>query len=453
MVFEDRYSQGLAAGDVDSDGFPELYVANFGRNRLLQNQGDGTFTDVTEQSGLTAADWTVSCAIADFDQDSHPELFAVNYLQGERVLNLICTDEEGRPRVCRPTLYPRAPDRIARNLGDGRFSEMCREAGLDLLRGAGLGLVVFDCDGDRRLDAFVGNDGEPNYLFMNRSRADRTLFFEDEAVLRSVAFDRDGLATACMGVAAGDVNRDGQTDLLVTNFAQESNTFYLSLGEGLYADMTREAGLRETSFAMLGFGAQFLDADLDGVLDLLILNGHIDDLAIPYQMRPQLFQGIPGARFAEVDATVGGRFFSEPRLGRGLCVLDWNGDGRPDFAASFLDGEAALGTNITETAGHYLQLQLIGQHSSRDAVGARVRFVLQSGRTDVLQLTAGDGYAASNERILHLGLGAETGIDAVEIDWPSGVAQRFGPLAADARYVVVEGATRVWRQASAEPGR
>lgn len=447
-IREDRFSQGVAAGDIDNDGFPDLYVANVGRNRLLRNNGDGTFTDITDSSGLTSSGWTTSVAIADLTGDGNPDLFSVRYAGGPEIYSRTCGDSSGRPGVCRPTLFPAEADLLAVSSGDGHYSELCAEAGLDLPDGRGFGSIIADFNGDRRLDIFVANDQTANFLLIQADADPGAVRFVDEAIVRGVAFDRDGLPQACMGIASGDINRDGRLDLFVTNFADESNTLYISQPDGAYLDLTRAAGLRDASFKQLGFGTQFLDADLDGILDLVVLNGHIQDSpeqGKPAAMLPQLFRGMGGISFSEVVYEDPERFFNKPRIGRGLCLLDWNADGRQDLAASFLDGTAALVANESPGAGHWIAIEFVGVQSSRDAIGTTVRLEFSDGTDLSWQATAGDGFAASNQRRLHQGLGSRSQISRIEIEWPSGVVQEFKNVASDTVWTAIEGRSKLWR--------
>jgi tetratricopeptide (TPR) repeat protein len=444
-IVEDGYSQGVAAGDFDNDGFPDLYVANIGLNRLFHNNGDGTFADVTAAAGLTAQAWTSSCAIADLNGDGLPDLFDVNYVQGGEAFSTLCVGPRNEPLVCRPTVFEPALDRVAVNLGDGRFRELQEEAGLNVPYGRGLGLVVADFNADRKLDVFVANDQGANFLLLNdRSGLPDSVKFSEQAHLWGLALDRYGLSKAGMGIAAGDLNGDGRLDLFVTTFARESKVLYLSQGDGLYVDLTQEAGLRAPTFEFLGFGTQFLDADLDGRLDLVILNGHIDEFeGQKYRMRPQFFHGLPGPRFVERPGSEAGPFFGVERLGRGLATLDWNRDGLPDFVATYLEGPVALGTNATQNAGSSLTLRLVGTASSRDAIGARVRIVPVEGEVWCAQLTAGDGYESSSERFVQAGTGARDRVERLEIEWPSGAKSVYDDVACGETWLAIEGVPRL----------
>ena len=446
-VFEDRFSQGVASGDIDNDGFPDLYVANLGLNRLLRNNGDGTFSDITSEAGLKETGWSTSVAIADLNGDGSAELFSVRYAGGPEITTRECRDPDGHIGVCRPTLFPAEVDLVAVSSGDGRFQEVCSEAGLNLPDGRGFGLVVADFNGDDRLDVFIANDQTANFLMLQTEASSVPLRFVEQAVQSGVAFDRDGYPQACMGVAAADINDDGRPDLFITNFAEESATLYVSQPYGSYADLTRDAQLRDSSYHPLGFGTQFLDADLDGRFDLVVLNGHILDapeIGKPAAMLPQLFRGLPQLRFAEVLTADPASFFSQRRIGRGLCSLDWNRDGLPDFAGSFLDKNAVLGTNRSFPAGHCVSIEFVGVASSRDAIGTRVELSLADGSKRRWQLMAGDGFAASNQRGLHLGIGALTQIESLDVRWPSGQTQLFKDVQAGHNWIAVEGRPRLY---------
>lgn len=441
-IREAGYSQGVSVGDFDCDGFPDLYVANIGRNTLWLNQGDGTFVEIGAQAGLTDSAWTTSCCLADLDQDGLADLYDVNYLQGEGVFTRIC-QRDGHSRACMPTVFDPAADAVWQNTGDGRVVPALQRWQWDLIPRTGLGVVVADLDASGAVDVFVANDAMANSYYPDVAaavRAQRAL--RDQAVLAGLAFDRDGRAQACMGVACGDADGDGQPDLFVTNYYDESNTLYHQQSAGLFVDETARAGLRMPSFKLLGFGTQFLDADLDGWEDLVLVNGHVDDFThegVPYRMRPQFFHNRMG-RFTELFAGDIGEWFSQEQLGRGLATLDWNRDGRTDFAVSHLDTPAALVSALESATapGHFVTLVLVGTQAHRDAIGAVVRCRVGD-RLLVRPLSGGDGYQASNERAIRLGLGSAERIDTLEVLWPGGRRQQLTGLSGDRHYLVIEG--------------
>jgi tetratricopeptide (TPR) repeat protein len=441
-VGETGYSQGAAAGDFDDDGFPDLCVANIGANRLYRNNGDGTFADVTVETGTGGDRWTTSCLLADLNGDALLDLYAVNYLSGPDVYQRVCRDAAGPRASCLPQNFPAAQDQLFLNLGDGRFEEITESAGLAAPDGKGLGIVAADFDGSGKLHLFVANDAVPNFYFVNQTSARGTRpLFSERALAAGLAYDAAGRSQACMGVAADDADDDGLLDLFVTNFTEESNTLYRQFPGNLFVDVTRETGLREPSLAMLGFGTQFIDGELDGRPDLIVANGHIDDYrraGISYQMPPQYFRNLGGGRFEEAPAQSLGPHFAGAFLGRGLARLDWNRDGREDVVISHLDAPAALLTNTTEAVGHFLAVRLRGVASDRDAIGATVT-VRCGAKRWVKQLTAGDGYQASNQRQLVFGLGENGMVDELEVRWPSGRVEKSAEIPADAEILLIEG--------------
>lgn len=444
-LVENSYSQGITAGDVDADGFPDLFVANIGRNRLYRNNGDGTFSDATDVAGLDEQQWTTSCTIADLNADGLPDLYAVNYLEGDGVFERVCRHPDGAPRTCEPSHFPAAQDQLYLNLGDGRFRNVTQTAGIEVSDGKGLGVVVADLDGLEGLDLFIANDAVPNFLFLNRTSNGGTQpRFTEEALPRGLALDRAGRAQACMGTAADDADGDHRLDLFVTNFRRESNTLYMQDDAGFFADHSAEAGLMEPSLPLLGFGTQFLDAELDGWPDLIVTNGHVYDFRAygqPYEMPPQVFRNQGQGQFAELPAESLGPYFEGKYLGRGLARLDWNRDGREDVVVSHIDAPAALLTNTTPQHGHSLAVALRGTKSDRDAIGAVVE-VDTGRRTLVRQLTAGDGYQASNQRLLVFGLGTASEVERLRIRWPSGLEQEWRELRGASEMLCVEGAAR-----------
>jgi len=434
-ISEVSFSQGVAVGDFDNDGFPDVYVGNIGANQLFHNNGDGTFSAVTHSADDNDTRWTTSCVIVDINRDGLPDIYDVNYLRGENVFTLEC----GGRGVCMPQTFPAEQDQLHLSLGDGRFVNVTSSAGIEADGGKGLGIVAADFDEDGAVDLFIANDSETNSFFRSTSTLEpQQVQLVEEAMLRGVAMNRDGRAEACMGVAAGDANGDGRLDIFVTNFYQESNTLYLQDETGSFRDATRQAKLHDASMQVLGFGAQFIDVDLDGWLDLIVANGHIDDFresGQPFQMRPQFYRNEGDGHFAQQSGI--GAYFDGEYLGRSVARLDWNKDGREDLLVGHLDAASALLTNVTAPSGNHVAVHLRATEGARDAVGATVRLATKS-RTLVRQLSVGDGYQASNERRIVFGLGAENQIDELTVRWPSGQLQTFANVAVNTELLLVE---------------
>ncbi len=447
------FGQGAAAGDYNADGFPDLFVCNVGANQLWRNEGVGTFTNVTAAAGLTphpdGTDWTVSAAIADLNGDGLPDIYEANYLTGADVFARVCRTGADPPRVCPPHAFPAAADRLWLNLGTGRFAEASETAGV-AAPGPGLGVLVTELDGRPGNEIYVANDQRPNQLYVNSTaRPGGPPAFHDMAASAGAATSDAGESEAGMGLALADLNADGRPDLFVTNFEGESNTLYQSHADGeslLYDDATRGAGLFDSGYETLGFGAAFLDVDADGDEDLLYVNGHIDDFThrgSPLFMRPTLMKNVGGRFEPSVD---GGPFFDRPALGRGLARLDWNGDGRDDAVVTHLGGAAVLLKNEA-TGGETVSLRLVGTTDDRDAVGAAVTVTAPAGgpagpRTR--WITAGDGYQSGDEKRLSFGLGATSPGAALDasVRWPDGTTERFGGVTAGGRFVLVQGCGR-----------
>ena len=440
-VVETSYSQGLAVGDYDADGWPDVFVANVNENRLFCNNGDGTFSDVTQAAGIVGNAWSTSVACADFNGDTLPDFYVVNYLTGENLLSRICYQADGTPRACTPHEFDAAEDQLLMNLGNGQFRDVTAEAGVIAPGGKGLGVVAADFEGSGRLSLFVGNDTTANFFFQNQTVTPGDVpQFEETAVVTGLAFDREGRTQACMGIAAGDADGDQQLDLFVTNYYNESNTLYQRQPTLMFFDATMEAHLKEPSIRQLGFGTQFLDADLDGWSDLIVTNGHVDDetaRGIPLHMPTQVFHNVGAGHFDEVSASQLGPWFEGRFLGRAVARIDWNRDGREDFIVGNLDSPTALLTNHTPAEGQFLELQLIGTTSSREAIGTTVE-VRSGDRALSRQLVAGDGYQASNERQLIFGVGAADAVD-ITVRWPSGRADAFKNVHASTVWTAVEG--------------
>lgn len=445
-ILDPHFGQGISVGDFNQDGFPDLYIANIGGNRLLENLGDGTFRDVTEASGVGHTAWSTSVMIADLNEDGLPDIFDATFVAGEDIYYRSC-ETDGRYKSCAPGGFACADDVFYVNNGDGTFRDATREFGFDSPNGDGLGLLLADYDHSGRLSLYVANDGRASFFYAPRQEADRLAGYEEIGVTSGLAFDEVGATQANMGVAAGDPNNDGLPDLYVTNFYLESGTYYANLGSLEFSDLTRSCNLYEATNELLGFGTQMVDADADGWEDILVTNGHVDDFTyknLPYKMPAQFFQNREG-RFFELPASSLGPFFKKQLLGRAMATLDWNRDGLVDAAISHLDEPAALLTNTTENVGHWVGVQLSGRTRSRDAIGTRV-IARQGERTLERQLFGGDGYQATNQKRLLFGLGDSTEPVVLEVHWPGGAVETFPPIAVDGDYRVIEGRGKLFAQ-------
>jgi tetratricopeptide (TPR) repeat protein len=435
----DGFGQGLAVGDFDNDGFADLYVANVGPNRLFLNNGDGTFADVTHAAGLDGDAWTTSCLIADLNADGLPDLFDVNYVSGRSVYEMICGG-----KACGPKTFDGTLDRLLVSRGDGTFEDV--PVDMPARSAKGLGIVAADLEGQGRLSLYIANDQEPNFLLSNTPSDEwSNVRLRDEGFVRGLAVNEDGLPLGSMGIAADDVDGDGRIDFFVSNFADEYNNLYLQQSPGLFVDRARAGGLHAAGFDYVGWGAQFLDADCDGQVDLVLANGHIDDYTDEgggYEMPTQFFRNVGEGRFLEPPAGACGEYFTQKFLGRSLARLDWNGDGLMDFVVSNIAQPAALLSNRSLDAGRFLNVRLRAGRSARDAIGTVVE--VQTGETTSRrQLTAGDGYLCSNERLLQFGLGSAEQVATVRVHWPSGRVTRIDEVPADATLSIVEGASRI----------
>lgn len=429
------YGHGIAVGDYDGDGFPDLFVTRLGSYALYRNQGDGTFSDQTEAAGLAGdRGWPTSSALADLDNDGDLDLYVCQYLKWDPKNPTRCHNPEtGEPTYCEPRAFPAEPDRLFRNDG-GRFVDVTETAGISDLDGRGLGVVAADLDGDGRIDLFVANDTTANLAFFNEGN----LRFREGALEAGLAANASSGFLAGMGVAAGDLDGDGLPDLAVTNFYDESTTFYRNLGGGFFADRGTSVGLALPSRYLLGFGVAFLDYDNDGRIDLATANGHVNDSRplYPCAMPMQLLAGAPGGRLRDVT-TIAGPPLTSPRLGRGLAVGDLDNDGKVDLLV-VSQGEPLAWLHNGTSGGHSLTLLLEGTKSCRDPVGARV-VVNSGGIRRTAWRTGGGSYLSASDPRIRIGLGDARSADSVEVHWPSGTIDQFLDLKGDAGYLLREG--------------
>ncbi|MHB1562299.1 MAG: CRTAC1 family protein, partial [Isosphaeraceae bacterium] len=451
--FPGGYGQGVAVGDVDNDGRPDLFVTRFGSYALYRNRGDGTFEDATAAWGLGGnRGWPTSAAFADLDGDGDLDLYVCHYVAWDPQNPRRCGDAAGGPvQYCVPHLLEPAADHVFRNDG-GRFRDVTREAGFTDADGRGLGVLAADFDDDGRVDLFVANDGTANFLFRNRGG----FRFEEAGTEAGVAASAEGGYQAGMGIAGGDLDGDGRFDLIVTNFYGESSSYFRNLGNGLFVDHTAQVGLRAATRYLLGFGTVMFDANNDGILDVATANGHVNDIRpiFPYAMTAQLLLGGPQGRLADVSNR-GGPAWSVRRLGRGLAAGDVDNDGRVDLVIVDQQGPLALFHNQSggdRPAGHFVTFGLEGTSSNRDAVGAKV-IVNSGGRQQVGWRVGGGSYQSANGPRLHFGLGRAAMIGLVEVRWPSGRVDRYRDLPVDTGYHLREGDPQPRRLAGFESRR
>jgi enediyne biosynthesis protein E4 len=429
------HGHGVAVGDVDGDGHPDLFVTRWRSYAFYRNKGDGTFEDMTTRAGLGGdRDWPTSAAMADLDGDGDLDLYVCHYAVWDIENPRLCRNPANTAYLnCNPLGSEALPDHLFRN-DSGRFVDVTKEAGIVDRDGRGLGVVAADLDDDGKVDLFVANDSSANFLFRNMGG----MRFEEVGHAAGVAGNASGAYQAGMGVAAGDLDDDGLIDLAVTNFYGESTTFYRNLGGGNFTDATAAVGLAVASRRLLGFGVAFLDADNDGRLDLASVNGHVNDLRpnYPYQMPAQLLAGGADGRLTDVSDRAGVPW-NVPRMARGLAVGDLDNDGRMDVLILSHNQPLAYLHNRTE-GGRFLSLRLVGRQSNRDGVGAKIA-VIAGGRRRVAQQVGGGSYQSASDSRLHFGLGTADRIEEIEIKWPTGSVDRYSGLPAGTGYLLHEG--------------
>jgi tetratricopeptide (TPR) repeat protein len=423
--FAGGYGHGVAVGDFDNDGWPDLLVTRWRSYALYRNKGDGTFEDVTASSGLGGArDWPTSAAWADLDGDGDLDLYVCHYLAYDPANPRRCAHPETNEyHECSPRDFEALSDHVFRNDG-GRFVDATAGSGMEENEGRGLGVVAAHLDDDDKIDLYVANDLSANFFYCNQGG----LRFENTAVVAGVAGSANGGYQAGMGVACGDLNRDGLADLAVTNFFGESTTFFQNLGHGIFADRTAAIGLAAPSRFLLGFGVAFVDVNNDGRLDVMTANGHIHDgrPRYPWMMPVQLLAGGVDGHLTDVSRQAGAPF-EVLRLGRGLAAGDLDNDGRVDVVVLGQNAPLAYFHNGSR-AGRSLTLRLEGRQSNRDAVGARV--TLRAGGTrQVAQRVGGGSYQSAGDPRLHFGLGEHERVDSLEVVWPSGRRDVYRDLA------------------------
>ena len=435
-----EYGMGVAAGDVDNDGWIDLYLTNFGQNQLFRNNGDGTFSDVSGQTGVDDGAWGVSAAFLDYNRDGWLDLFVANYVEYNTEADRPCPSVTGGIGYCVPQVYRAQPDRLYRNQGDGSFVDVTATTLVGRTFGPALGVATADFDGDGWTDIYVANDGEENQLWMNQQ--DGTLL--NTAVLSGTALNWDGDAEGSMGVDAGDFDNDGDEDLFMTHLTTETNTLYLNNGTGLFEDRSAVSGLGPPSLALTGFGTAWLDFDNDGWLDILTVNGRVSspeeraNEPFPYDQWRQLFRNRGDGRFEEVTDQAGA-VFAVSEVGRGAAFGDVDNDGDTDVLVGNDVGQIRLLINQVGNTNHWLGLRLVGEEAPRDMLGARVEVVLTDGTTRWRRVHADGSYASANDPRVLVGLGDATDLSRVRAHWPSGHVEEWTDVAIDRWTTLTEG--------------
>ena len=437
-VADPSYGLGCVSADYDNDGYPDIYITNFGPNVLYRNNGDGTFINVAEEVGVAEEGMGVSAAFLDYDNDGDLDLYEVNYVDQPIAKNKWCG--KGKVRFyCEPLQLDGRPDRLYRNNGDGTFTDATREAGVYTVDGRGLGVSCGDYNDDGYVDIYVANDRCPNFLY--RNNGDGT--FTNVALMAGVAYNEDGRMEGGMGTDFGDYDNDGDLDILVCNFQAESNTLYRNEGNGFFSDVTFSIGLGAESFNYLTFGTDFFDYDNDGDLDIFAANGHVDsniadyDPMVNYPQTNQLFRNDGEGTFTDVSS-LSGESFGDKKVSRGAAFGDYDNDGDVDIYIVNSNQSAVLLRNDGGNRNHWLRIVTIGTKSNRDGVGARIK-VTTGELTQVDEVRAGSSYASGNDLRMLFGLGERKQADRVEIRWPSGIVQVLRDVPADGTIVVEEG--------------
>jgi hypothetical protein len=434
------YGMGAAVGDYDNDGDIDLFVTSFGPDTLYRNNGDGTFTDTTNEAGVSDPLWSTSATFVDYDRDGDLDLFVANYLDFTIAGNKTCTDSAGSRDYCGPRVYRPVPDRLYRNEGGGRFTNVTEASGVARADGAGLGVVAGDYNGDGWLDLYVANDATPNQLWINR----RDGTFVDEGLLSGAALNVAGNPEGSMGIASGDFDADGDEDLFVTNIAGETFVLYRNDGSGNFEDARVPAGLAAPTAASTGFGTDWFDYDNDGWLDLFVANGAVNLVEAqrgqpsPFRMKNQLFHNDGTGRFSETSAA-GGAAFQRAEISRAAAFGDLDNDGDIDVAVTTNGGPIRLLLNQTGTQHHWLQVSLTQDARNRQAVGARIRLE-RAGQPALWRRVRTDGsYLAASDVRAHFGLGTEARVAAIVVHWPDGAVERWTGLAADRQVTLQRG--------------
>ena len=435
-VAGEGYGMGVAIGDYDNDGWPDIYVLNTGDNQLFHNNHDGTFTDVTKKAGVAGGVldgekmWSVSAAWVDYNNDGYADLFVSNYCKWQVNKDPFCGPKQGMRAYCHPNNYANLPNTLYRNNGDGTFTDVSAETGISKYFGKGMGAAIADYDGDGFMDIFVANDNRPNFLFHNLGGKK----FEEVALQSGVAYTQSGSAISGMGADFKDVNNDGRPDIWHTATENESFPLFENRGDGQFWERTFQAHLLGTR-DMSGWSNGVFDFDNDGWKDLFVARGNVlDNIALfstrHYEEPNAVFRNLGNGKFQDVTATAGPDF-QKPAAHRGVAFGDLDNDGRIDAVVSVLNGQAQYFHNITKNENHWILLKLTGHKSNRMALGAQIRITAEDGSKQYNEVTTAVGYACSSDPRVHFGLGASKTLREIGIRWPSGIHQVLHDVRAD----------------------
>lgn len=436
----EMYAMGVAVGDYDNDGRKDVYITALEGDRLFHNEGGGKFRDTTAAAGIKNADFGTSAAWFDYDKDGKIDLLVANYVRWTPKGDLWCSLDGVSKSYCTPESYKGTASRLFHNLGGGRFEDTGLKAGIGDPTSKSLGITILDYNSDGWPDVFLANDTQPNKLYRNQKNGT----FVEEGVAAGVAFGEDGVARGAMGVDAADYDRAGRASLLVGNFSNQMLGLYHNEGKGLFVDEAPRSSVGRASLLSLAFGVFFFDYDLDGWLDIFSANGHIDEEIgrvqpkIKFSQPPLLFHNLGGGKFEDVTAKLGPDL-AKPMVARGAAYGDLDNDGDLDIAVATNHGPACLFRNDANPArNHWLRVRLEGTKSNRDGIGSVVRVETASGKQWQM-VRSGGSYCSASDLAVTFGLGKDTSVKSLEVEWPSGVKDRMQNVQAGRAVVLVEG--------------
>lgn len=434
----EMYGLGVAVGDYDNDGRDDVYITAIEGDRLFHNEGAGKFRDVTKTSGIVNASFGTSAAWVDYDRDGKLDLFVANYVQWDVKNDLWCSLDGVTKSYCTPESYKGTASKLYRNLGMGKFEDASKKAGVADPNSKSLGVTVLDFNSDGWLDLFVANDTQPNKLYKNNKNGT----FTEEGMMAGVAFGEDGVARGAMGVDAGDYDRSGKPHLLVGNFSNQMLGLYHNEGNGLFVDEAPMSAVGRESLLSLAFAVFFFDYDLDGYADIFAANGHIEEEIgrvqpkVQYKQPPLLFRNLGKRKFEKVNPHMGAEF-NRAIVARGAAYADIDKDGDLDLLITSNHGPAYLFRNDGGNQNRWISVKTVGSKTNRNGIGAVVRVESASGRQWGV-VRSGSSYCSQSDLALTFGLGKDTQVTALEIEWPGGAKQKFTNLKADQALVIDE---------------